>query len=79
MCFGSLAQRNDVSRKTILEMLKKFRKDTEIVFDINLRQDYYDRNIIEESLKLATILKLNDLELEIGKRSFGIDDKYSLQ
>jgi fructokinase len=77
ICFGSLAQRNDISRKTILEMLKKSRKVTEIVFDINLRQDYYDRNIIEDSLRLATILKLNNLELEVIKGLFGIVDKCS--
>ena len=77
ICFGSLAQRNNVSRKTILKMLKKFRKNKDIVFDINLRQNYFDKNIIEESLKLTTILKLNDLELEIVKRLFSIDNKYN--
>ena len=73
ICFGSLAQRNSISRKTILDFLKKTRKDTELVFDINLRQDYFNKNIIERSLELSTILKLNDSELKILKMLLGID------
>ncbi len=77
ICFSSLVQRNNVSRNTVMKVLKKARKDTELIFDINLRQDYYNRNVIEESLKLATILKLNNFELEVVKKLFGIDNKYS--
>jgi len=79
ICFGTIDQRNEVSRKTIINILKKAQKNTEIVYDVNLRQNYFNRKIIEESLKFATILKLNELELEIIKKLFKIDEKYNLE
>lgn len=65
ICFGSLAQRNTVSRKTILKMLKSTRRSCIKVFDINLRQSYFSKEVIEESLRMANILKLNDDELVV--------------
>lgn len=79
ICFGTIDQRNEVSRKTIINILKKTQTNTEIVYDVNLRQNYYNRGIIEESLKFATILKLNDLELEVIKKLFKINEKYNLK
>jgi len=61
VCFGSLAQRNEVSRTTILDLVGLCRGLR--LFDINLRQHFYSRSIIENSLKLATALKLNDEEI----------------
>jgi len=63
VCFGSLAQRSEVSRKTILAALDQTRDDCLRIFDINLRQHYYDRQVIEQSLARATVLKVNDQEL----------------
>lgn len=63
VCFGSLAQRSAKSRQTIIEFLKATPGDCLRVFDINLRQHFFTREIIEQSLNLCNILKLNDEEL----------------
>src|SRR5689334_5884255 len=63
VCFGSLAQRARKSRETIQNFLENTRPECLRVFDINLRRPFYERAVIESSLQLATILKLNDLEL----------------
>jgi fructokinase len=65
ICFGSLAQRNAVSRMSIVKILEACRKDCVKVFDINLRQDYFSIDVIRDSMKIANILKLNDEELEV--------------
>ena len=63
VCFGSLAQRASKSHQTIQNFLENVRPQCLRVFDINLRRPFYEREVIESSLHLATILKLNDLEL----------------
>ena len=73
VCFGTLCQRSPVSRKTIHEFLHATRPDCIRVFDINLRQSFYDKEIIEESLGSATVLKLNDKEVDIVGDVLGID------
>ena len=65
VCFGSLAQRSEVSRATIQHFLESTQKDTLKVFDINLRQRWYNREVIESSLQHCNILKINDEELDI--------------
>ena len=61
--FGPLAQRTPVSRKAIINLLNSVKQDTLIVFDINLRQSFFTEETIINSLKLSSILKLNDEEL----------------
>jgi fructokinase len=63
VCFGSLAQRSAQSRATILTFLTTTRPDAVRVFDVNLRQHFYSREVLAESMKLATIVKLNNDEL----------------
>lgn len=65
VCFGSLAQRSEVSRATIQTFLESTPQDTLKVFDINLRQRWYNREVIETSLQHCNILKINDEELDI--------------
>ena len=65
VCFGSLAQRSPLSRKSIQFYLERTKKDCLKVFDVNLRQNYFSRELIEKSLGLTNILKLNIEELEI--------------
>jgi len=65
VCFGSLGQRNAVSRESISGFLSETSKDCLRVFDINLRQQFYDLETILASLEKANILKLNDDELPI--------------
>jgi fructokinase len=63
VCFGTLAQRQPVSRKTIHAFLAATRKQCVRVFDVNLRKPFYTRGVLEDSLAKATILKLNDAEM----------------
>lgn len=68
VCFGTLAQRSPESRATIHKFIENMPTGSLKVYDINLRQKYYDENIISDSLRLADILKINDEELEIVSR-----------
>jgi len=63
ICFGSLAQRCEPSRNTIQQLVAAAPAAALRVFDINLRQQFYSRGLIEESLQRANVLKLNDDEL----------------
>ena len=71
VCFGSLAQRSSVSRQTIQKFLEATPKDCLKIFDINLRQNFYTKEIITNSLHHANILKINDEELITLGRLFG--------
>lgn len=73
VCFGSLAQRFVVSHDTIHKFLAAMPCDGNVlkIFDINLRQNYYSKSIIEESLKECNVLKINDDELLIFNDIFG--------
>ena len=71
VCFGSLAQRYEASRRTIYKFLDSTPKDCLRIFDINLRQNFYSKEVIRESLKRCNILKINDEELVIIGRMFG--------
>ncbi len=74
VCFGSLAQRNIVSRETINRFLDSMPEDNDTlkIFDINLRQNFYDKEILTESFRRCNVLKINDEELEIVSEMFGI-------
>ena len=72
VCFGSLAQRSDVSRSTIGSFLDAVPADCLKVFDINLRQQFYTQEVLEASFRRCDILKINDEELEIVSRMFDI-------
>lgn len=63
VCFGSLAQRSETSRVAIQAILASAPVSALRIFDINLRQHYYTREVIERSLALANVLKVNDAEL----------------
>lgn len=73
VCFGSLAQRNVVSRNTINRFLDAMpqNEDTLMVFDVNLRQGFYNKEILCNSMKRCNILKINDEELVTVSRMFG--------
>lgn len=73
VCFGSLAQRNVVSRETINHFLDTMPKDDDslIVFDVNLRQGFYNKEILCKSMQNCNILKINDVELITVSRMFG--------
>ena len=73
VCFGSLAQRNVVSRETINHFLDTMPKDDDslIVFDVNLRQGFYNKEILCKSMQNCNILKINEEELITVIRMFG--------
>ena len=73
VCFGSLAQRNRVSRENIRKFLADTPADCLKICDINLRQQFYSKEILEDSFKLCNILKINDEELVVVNRMFGYD------
>ena len=73
VCFGSLAQRSVVSRTTINRFLDAMPHDNDplVVFDVNLRQGFYNKDILCNSMKRCNILKINDEELVTVSRMFG--------
>ena len=73
VCFGSLVQRMN-SRPSVMRFIRAMRPDALKVFDINLRQHYYSCEVIEESLMLADILKINDEEIRILAGMLGLSD-----
>lgn len=72
VCFGSLAQRNVVSRETIHKFLDTMPSDNGRlkIFDINLRQNFYTKEVLCDSLRRCNVLKINDEELVIIGRMF---------
>lgn len=70
VCFGSLAQRSPESRETIHRFLDATPGDCLKIFDVNLRGDFYNKDILTEGMKCADILKINDEELVVIGRMF---------
>lgn len=73
ICYGSLAQRNVVTRQTInrfIDAMPKYQENL-IVFDVNLRQRFYTKEILDESMKRCNVLKINDEELVTISRMLG--------
>ena len=70
ICFGTLAQRNPASRATIRRTLRE--TGAVRIFDVNLRQHFYDRDVVEKSLRLCNWVKLNAEELEVLTNLFGL-------
>ena len=73
VCWGTLAQRTETSRKAILQILDAVPGKAMKVYDINLRQHYYDAETITASLERANVLKLNEDELPEALRLTGLD------
>jgi fructokinase len=72
VCFGSLAQRSPVSCTTIQAFLEAMRPEALRIFDVNLRQNFYSKEILETSLRHANIFKLSDEELPTLARFFDL-------
>jgi fructokinase len=68
ICFGTVAQRNEVSRSTLKLLLDGFKNV--IFYDVNLRKNSYTKEIIESSIKFATVLKLNNEEADLISEMF---------
>jgi len=72
LCLGSLAQRSPVTRRTARQALARVPAGCLRVFDVNLRQSFYDRETLDVLLASADIIKLNDDELAILARLLGL-------
>ena len=79
VCFGSLAQRSPVSRATIQAFLEAMRPEALRIFDVNLRQNFYSKEILETSLRYANIFKLSDEELPTLAGFFDLTGQVSTQ
>ena len=75
VCFGSLAQRNQRSRETIQTLVGLTREDCVRVFDVNLRAPFYSGEVIQNSLELATVVKMNDAEVPLVLGLMGLDSQ----
>jgi fructokinase len=73
VCFGTLAQRDAVSRETIQQFVRSTRSECMRIFDINLRAPFWNNEIIIESLQLANVVKLNETELETLAKTLGFN------
>jgi fructokinase len=70
--FGTLAQRCELARGTIQALVAAARSGAWRILDVNLRQHYYSRDIIETSLRLANVVKFNDSELPVLAELLGL-------
>jgi len=75
VCFGTLAQRTKPSRWAIYEALDAAPRSCLTVYDVNLRQQWYDRLWIEPSLRRARLVKLNDTEAVVLAELFGLTSR----
>jgi fructokinase len=72
IAFGSLAQRSPTSRATIRRAVATTRDASWRLFDVNLRQRYYDADVLAESMDVANAVKLNEEELPVVARLCGL-------
>jgi len=63
ICFGTLGQRVETARRTMIQFLEATRPAALRIFDVNLRHSFFNVEMLERSLGLATIVKLNQPEL----------------
>lgn len=73
VCYGTLCQRSEISRNTILKFLETTCRDCLRIYDINLRQHYYNREIVQRALELASVFKINNEELPVVAGLLGIN------
>jgi len=72
VCFGSLAQRQEPSRSTIHHFLRATREKCLRIFDVNLRQAFYDAVTLKTGFALATVVKVNNDELPVVMQACGL-------
>lgn len=79
VCFGSLAQRQACSRQAVQQLVAATSPKALRIFDINLRQHYYSRDVLLRSLALASVVKLNDTELAVLADLLGMNSNLQSQ
>jgi len=71
ICYGTLSQREPISRMTLAELLEGAENALR-VYDINLRRDCYSADLIDQSLERSSVFKLNDAEVAEVAAMFGL-------
>jgi fructokinase len=79
VCFGSLGQRSEHSRRTIHALVRATRPDCQRIFDVNLRAPFYTGEIVRDSLQLASVMKMNDAEVPLVLVLLGLPAEASLR
>ena len=79
VCFGSLAQRGERSRRTIHALVRATRPESKRIFDVNLRAPFYSAELVRESLQLASVVKMNDAEVPLVLSLLGLGAAVSLR
>jgi fructokinase len=81
ICFGSLAQRNEQARQTIQTLVAETSSTCIRVFDVNLREPFYSAEVLEESMQLAAVVKMNDAEtpLVLNMLGFAVEEARGLR
>ena len=74
VCFGTLAQRHPQTRHTVQLFLDAIPSDSLKIFDVNLRQHFYSKELIRDSLRLCNLLKASDEEVNELARLFALPD-----
>jgi fructokinase len=82
VCFGSLGQRSPQSRQTIHALVRATRPECQRIFDVNLRAPFYSAAIVRESLELASVMKMNDVEVPevlslLGLKATGVSASHA--
>ncbi len=72
VCFGTLGQRCEPSRAAIRKLVSMAPREALRIFDVNLRQDFFSGELIDESLQLANVIKLSDSELPVIASLLGL-------
>jgi len=72
VCYGTLAQRSPASRVTIRQFIEATPPDALRIFDVNLRQRYYDADVIRRTLAVSSVVKLNDAEVDVVAELAGL-------
>ena len=72
VCFGTLAQRSPAAASTVQQMVAATPVSSLRVFDVNLRRKFYNKKVVEQSLDLANVVKLNELEIAVLSPMFDL-------
>jgi fructokinase len=71
ICFGTLAQNGDRTHRSLMRVLQSV-PATHVLYDVNIRLDFYPQDILHESLAFSTVVKLNADEAQrMAQRLYG--------
>jgi fructokinase len=72
ICFGTLQQKGELTRRSLMKVLRSA-PATHVLYDVNIRMDFYPQDIIRQSLAFSTVVKLNADEAPlVAMRLYGV-------